>query len=37
MGAAPQYKLTVRFNFWEEIKIEGLRTEGEMSWGLNRV
>ena len=31
MGAAPQYKLTVSFDFWEEIEIEGLRTEGEMS------
>ena len=29
MGAAPQYKLTASFNFWEEI--EGLTTEGEMS------
>ena len=31
MGAAPQYKLTASFDFWEEIKIKGLRTEGEMS------
>ena len=31
MGAAPQYKLTASFDFWEEIEIEGLRTEGEMS------
>ena len=31
MGAAPQYKLTASFDFWEEIALEGLRTEGEMS------
>ena len=31
MCAAPQYKVTVSFNFWEDIEIEGLRTEGEMS------
>ena len=29
MGAAPQYKLTVSFDFWEEIV--GLRIDGEMS------
>ena len=31
MGAAPQYKPTASFDFWEEIEIEVLRTEGEMS------
>ena len=31
MGAAPQYKLTTSFDFWEEIEIEGIRTVGEMS------
>ena len=31
MGAAPQYKLTASFDFWEDIEIEGLRTKGEMS------
>ena len=29
--AAPQYKLTASFDFWEEMEIEGVRTEGEMS------
>ena len=31
MGAAPQYKPTASFDFWEEIEIEVLRTEGELS------
>ena len=31
MGAATQYKLIASVDFWEEIKIMGLRTEGEMS------